>query len=170
MPVPSRNARDGTASTKPSLAAAVAGFVEAARFLGGQLFALSYKGCARITKNLALSKSGSLLEQTPRFFCETSLIAKPGLPMSSCETPMATLHVENIPRDLYAALLRRAESNQRSIAAEVRALLKENVPTAREMKARHEFMRKFLLLRAKQTNSSEPFPSTEEMIREDRER
>ena len=90
--------------------------------------------------------------------------------MSSYEAPMATLHVENIPRDLYAALRRRARSNQRSIAAEVRALLKENVPTAREMKARHEFVRKILRLRAKQPKSTGPFPSAEEMIREDRER
>ncbi len=83
---------------------------------------------------------------------------------------MATLHVENIPRDLYAALRKRAKSNQRSIAAEVRAILKENVPTAREIKARHEFVGKILRLRAKQPKSSGPFQSAEEMIREDRER
>ena len=35
MPVPSRKARDGTASTKPSCPIRD-GFVEAARFLGGQ--------------------------------------------------------------------------------------------------------------------------------------
>jgi hypothetical protein len=90
--------------------------------------------------------------------------------MSSVEAPMATLHVENIPRDLYAALRKRAKSNQRSIAAEVRAILKENVPTAREMKARHKFMQKILRLRAKHPKSSGPFQSAEEMIREDRER
>jgi plasmid stability protein len=83
---------------------------------------------------------------------------------------MATLRVENIPRDLYAALRRRAQSNQRSISAEVRALLKENVPTAREMKARHELVRKILRLRSKQPKSSGPFQSAEEMIREDRDR
>jgi plasmid stability protein len=83
---------------------------------------------------------------------------------------MATLHVENIPRDLYAALRKRAKSNQRSIAAEVRAILKENAPTAREMKERHKFMRKIFRLRAKQPKSSGAFQSAEEMIREDRER
>jgi len=83
---------------------------------------------------------------------------------------MATLHVENIPRELYAALRRRAKSNQRSIAAEVRAILKENMPTAREMKERHKFVRKILRLRAKHPKSSGPFQSAEEMIREDRER
>jgi len=83
---------------------------------------------------------------------------------------MATLHVKNIPIDLYAAPRKRAKSNQRSIAAEVRALLKGNVPTEREMKARHEFVRKILRLRAKIPKSRGPFPSAEEMIREDRER
>ena len=90
--------------------------------------------------------------------------------MSSNEASMATLHVENIPGDLYAALRKRAKSNQRSIAAEVRALLKENVPTAREMKARHELVQKILRLRAKQPKSRANFQSAEEMIREDRER
>ena len=90
--------------------------------------------------------------------------------MSSYGEHMATLHVENIPKDLYAALRKRAKSNKRSIAAEVRALLKENVPTARETKARHEFVRKILRLRAKLPKSSRPFQSAEEMIREDRER
>jgi plasmid stability protein len=83
---------------------------------------------------------------------------------------MPTLHVENIPRDLYAALRKRAKTNQRSIAAEVRALLKENVPTARELEARHEFVRNILRLRAKQPKSRGNFQSAEEMIREDRER
>ncbi len=83
---------------------------------------------------------------------------------------MATLYVENIPRDLYEALRKRAKSNQRSIAAEVLAILEENVPTAQEIKARHEFVGKILRLRAKQPKSSGPFQSAEEMIREDRER
>jgi plasmid stability protein len=83
---------------------------------------------------------------------------------------MPTLHMENIPRDLYAALRKRAKTNQRSIAAELRALLKENVPTARELKARHEFVRNILRLRARQPKSRGNFQSAEETIREDRER
>jgi plasmid stability protein len=83
---------------------------------------------------------------------------------------MATLHVKNIPRDLHAALRKRAKANQRSIATEVRALLKENVPTAREMKARHELFKRLVRLRAKKPKSPGPFPNVEEMIREDRER
>jgi plasmid stability protein len=92
------------------------------------------------------------------------------LPMYPPEELMATLRVKNISREVYAALRRRAKSNQRSIAAEVRAILKENVPTARELKARHEFCRRLVRLRKKRPKSSGPFPSAEEMIREDRER
>ena len=83
---------------------------------------------------------------------------------------MATLYVENIPDDLYEALRSRAKARRRSIAAEVLALLEENVPTAQELKARHEWVRKLERLRKQQTGSGRRFPSTEEMIREDRER
>jgi plasmid stability protein len=83
---------------------------------------------------------------------------------------MATLYVENIPDELYEALRERARSRRRSIAAEVLALLEENVPTARELKSRHEWVRKLARLRRQQTPSGCAFPSTEEMIREDRER
>jgi plasmid stability protein len=83
---------------------------------------------------------------------------------------MATLYVENIPDDLYEALRRQAKARRRSIAAEVLALLEENVPTAQEMKARHEWVRKLARLRKQYAGSGRAFPSAEEMIREDRER
>jgi plasmid stability protein len=83
---------------------------------------------------------------------------------------MATLYVENIPDDLYEALRSQAKARRRSIAAEVLALLEANVPTARELKARHEWVRKLARLRQRQTGSGHGFPSAEEMIREDRER
>ena len=82
---------------------------------------------------------------------------------------MAMLRV-NIPRDRYAALRRQAKENQRSMAAEIRAILKQSVPTTREMKARYEICRRLVRLRTKQPKSRGPFPSAEEMIREDRER
>ena len=47
---------------------------------------------------------------------------------------MATLYVENVPDDLYEALRNRAKAQHRSIAAEVLALLEQNVPTAQELK------------------------------------
>jgi plasmid stability protein len=48
---------------------------------------------------------------------------------------MAKLYVENVPDDLYKALRERARARRRSIAAEVLALLEENVPTEQELKA-----------------------------------
>ena len=83
---------------------------------------------------------------------------------------MATLYVENIPDDLYEALRRRAKARRRSIAAEVLALLEENVPTADELKARQELFRRIIRMREKPTKSRGPFPSAEDMIREDRGR
>ena len=83
---------------------------------------------------------------------------------------MATLYVENIPDDLYEALRNRAKSRRRSIAAEVLALLEENVPTEKELKSRHEWVRKIARLRKQHVESGLAFPSAEEMIREDRER
>ena len=84
---------------------------------------------------------------------------------------MATLYVENIPDDLYEALRSRAKARRRSIAAEVLALLEENVPTAQELKARHELVQQARsdALEAA-TAPSRTFPSAEEMMREDRER
>ena len=83
---------------------------------------------------------------------------------------MATLYVENIPDDLYEALRARAKARRHSIAAEVLALLEENIPTARELKSRHEWVRKLARLRKQHKGSGHAFPSAEEMIREDRER
>jgi plasmid stability protein len=83
---------------------------------------------------------------------------------------MATLYVENVPDDLYEALRTQAKSRRRSIAAEVLALLEENIPTAKELKSRREWVRKLARLRKQPSNSSRAFPSAEEMIREDRER
>ena len=83
---------------------------------------------------------------------------------------MATLYVENVPDDIYKALRKRAKANRKSIAAEVIELLKENIPTEAELKRRREFYDKMAEFRAKAPLSPGPFPSTEEMIREDRER
>lgn len=83
---------------------------------------------------------------------------------------MATLYVENIPDDLYEALRSQAKARRRSIAAEVLTLLEENVPTAQELKARQDLFRRIIRLREKKPKRQGPFPSAEEMIREDRER
>ena len=83
---------------------------------------------------------------------------------------MPTLYVENIPRNLYEALRERARRRHRSIAAEVLALLEENIPTEKELQARQEFLRRLERIRPKKSRSSGPFPSTEEMQRQDRAR
>ena len=83
---------------------------------------------------------------------------------------MATLYVENVPDDIYKALRKRAKANRKSIAAEVISLLKENIPTEAELKRRREFYDRLAELRAKPPLTPGPFPSAEEMIREDRAR
>jgi plasmid stability protein len=83
---------------------------------------------------------------------------------------MATLYVENVPEDLYEALRKRARSQRRSIAAEVLSLLEQNIPTEKELKRRREVTRKLGRLRFTSRVSHKSFPSSEAMIREDRER
>jgi plasmid stability protein len=83
---------------------------------------------------------------------------------------MPTLYVRNVPPELYKALRERARTGHRSIAAEVLAILEENIPTAQELRSRHEWVRKLARLRKQHAGSGRAFPSAEEMIREDRER
>ena len=83
---------------------------------------------------------------------------------------MATLYVENVPEDLYEALRERARKNHSSIAAEVIGLLKDFVPTKQELRRRRAWVREMKKLRSLHPAGTGPFPSTEEMIREDRER
>ena len=83
---------------------------------------------------------------------------------------MATLYVENVPDDLYEALRKRASTQRRSISAEVLSLLELHIPTKKVLKARREAFRKLQQLRFTKSVSDESFPSSVEMIREDRER
>ena len=82
---------------------------------------------------------------------------------------MPTLYVENIPEDLYEALRRQAREHRRSIAQEVIDLLGQLVPTEKEMDRRKQFLER-MLRQAKRRSAARSFPSTEQMIREDRER
>jgi len=83
---------------------------------------------------------------------------------------MPTLYVENVPEGVYKALRERARKNRRSIAAEVIELLGQNVPTAEELRERREFARRMKELSSRAPLTPGPFASSEEMIREDRER
>jgi plasmid stability protein len=82
---------------------------------------------------------------------------------------MATLYVENIPDDLYQALREQAKRNRTSIAAEVTSLLKENVVTARQRKARQLWVKKLEKLHASLRGRGIDIPA-EHLLREDRER
>lgn len=83
---------------------------------------------------------------------------------------MPTLYVENVPDELYRGLRQRARENRSSIAAEVISLLERNIPTAAEMKRRRQFYQRMAKFRTRRTGSDGPFPTTEQMIRKDRER
>jgi DNA polymerase sigma len=83
---------------------------------------------------------------------------------------MPTLYVENVPAELYEAILARARKNRSSIAAEVLELLQQNIPTAKELKRREQIFQRILRLQSQRPLSRGPFPSAEEMVREDRER
>jgi len=83
---------------------------------------------------------------------------------------MPTLYVENVPKDLYEALRGRARGKRRSIAAEVLALLEQNIPTEKELKARREFLRRLKQMSSGKLSAGVSFPSTEDMQREDRNR
>jgi plasmid stability protein len=83
---------------------------------------------------------------------------------------MATLYVENVPNDLYEALRRRARAHRKSIAAEVVSLLEQNIPTAAELKRRHKALEELKKIRFASPPGLGPFPTAEEMIREDRQR
>ena len=83
---------------------------------------------------------------------------------------MKSVRVGGIPEDLYAALRRQASLNNRPIAAEIVALLKTQVPTARELRERRALLKKIERMQSKKPRGRGPFPSTEEMLREDRSR
>ena len=83
---------------------------------------------------------------------------------------MATLYVENVPDELYEALRSRAKQNRKSIAGEVISLLEMNIPTPSTLEKRREFFKYVKRLQRRKPPSPGPFPSAEEMIREDRER
>jgi len=82
---------------------------------------------------------------------------------------MATLYVENVPEDLYKALRERARQRRSSIAAEIIALLKENIPTAADLRNRARVLRQLEKLRTGAIGTG-AFLSAEEMQREDRSR
>ena len=83
---------------------------------------------------------------------------------------MPTLYVENIPDDLYDALRTLAKKKRSSIAAEVINLIRQNVPTKADLARRKGVFQRLAAIRAQGAAGPGPFPSAEEMQREDRRR
>lgn len=83
---------------------------------------------------------------------------------------MATLYVENVPEELYEALRDQARRHKSSIAKEVIGLLEQNVPTAKELARRQQFLEYAVRMSKRKSLAPAPFPSTEEILREERER
>lgn len=83
---------------------------------------------------------------------------------------MPTLYVRNVSDELHEALRKQALQNRRSVRAEVIALLEQFVPTAHELRARRRSIRRLEQLRSIPSPTAGPFPSAEEMVREDRNR
>lgn len=72
---------------------------------------------------------------------------------------MPTLYVENVPEDLYEAIRARARARRTSIAAEVLAILSENVPTPEELARRKSLIESARKLRLRRSPPPGPFPS-----------
>jgi plasmid stability protein len=83
---------------------------------------------------------------------------------------MATLYVENVPDELYEALRTRAQGNRKSIAAEVLKLLQENIPTRSELERRKKILARIRKRNSASPETAGPFPTVEEMLRQDRDR
>ena len=62
------------------------------------------------------------------------------------------------------------EDNDESISREVSALVEETVPTPGELARRREIVNRMREIRSRQPEYGGPFPSTEQMQREDRDR
>jgi plasmid stability protein len=82
---------------------------------------------------------------------------------------MPTLYVENVPKDLYDGLRKRARQNRKSIAAEVISLLDTHIPTVETLKKRRRAYEQLEQIRNSMPIDG-PFPTAGEMVREDRER
>jgi plasmid stability protein len=83
---------------------------------------------------------------------------------------MATLYVENVPEGIYNALKAQARRKNRSITAEILAMLEINVVTEEELARRRDLGKRLAKLRSIPTPAGMKFQSAEEMIREDRDR
>jgi hypothetical protein len=82
---------------------------------------------------------------------------------------VATRYVENVPDELYEAFRQRVREVRRLIAAEVLSLLRQNVPTAKQLRVRRGVFQKIVKLHSGK-QSRKRFASTEGLERERRAR
>jgi plasmid stability protein len=73
-----------------------------------------------------------------------------------------------VPKEPNEALPAHAGTHRKSISAEVIELLQENVPTAAELARRKQFLELAIRISGQRPCAPGPFPSAEEMQREDR--
>jgi len=81
---------------------------------------------------------------------------------------MPTLHVRNVPDDLYERLRQRAAAEKRSLSAEVLALLEVAIERRPESEA--DLFDRIRRRRGRIYQSHGQFPSGAELLREDRAR
>ena len=79
---------------------------------------------------------------------------------------VATLHLRNVPGEVYEALRRRAKRNGRSMNAEAVAMLAETVARDERAGSVTEELRRL----AREINLPPDAPKPEEIIREERDR
>ena len=93
-------------------------------------------------------------------YCNLTAISYPGK-----ETAVATLHVRNVPDDLYQQIRGRAETSSRSLSAEVvvllRGALQEERPSVNEILAD---------IHRRRFRPAPGAPDSTTLLREDRER
>ena len=82
---------------------------------------------------------------------------------------MARLSVRNVPQSLHEALKQQARRNHRSISAETISILEQAVPTKAILRRRAGLVARVLKIQ-NMGNTGVRGPSTEAMLREDRER
>ena len=85
---------------------------------------------------------------------------------------MPILHVRNVPDDLYQQVQQRAETERRSLSAEVVVLLQQAMaqPRAYDPAAYAELFQQIVREREALTAARGPFPDSVADIRADRER
>ena len=71
---------------------------------------------------------------------------------------------------MASLVLKSSGFSRKSITSEVIELLEQNIPTAAELSRRKELLNRARQIRSRRPSAPGPFPTAEEMQREDRHR